>query len=278
MQVVHKDRDAQVVKRYDAMPQQAPVVMAPAATERLHRVDRWFYISMALLMILFNVVASGPSIINQSGRNVLLPLTPLVTVHAIVAAAWLLVFLTQAMLVASGRTSVHRRFGIVGAWLTVLFVVVGYFTIIEEARRGFNLSGDGGPSGRPDALPDLASVGVLFGLVTFAILAGVGLYYRHRPSVYKRLMGLALLGGLSPTPLAHLLTHWPAFQPRLAVIFPVSFLIFVSASAIYDRVSQGRIHPVSLWGGILIFVSNSLFFGVIQPTAAWREFAAWLIR
>jgi hypothetical protein len=69
-------------------------------------------------------------------------LTPLVTVHAIVAAAWLLVFLAQATLVATGRTTIHRRLGIVGAVLTVVFVVVGYFTIIEEARRGFDLSGD----------------------------------------------------------------------------------------------------------------------------------------
>ena len=50
-----------------------------------------------------------------------------------------------------------------------------------------------------------------------------------------------------------------------------SFLIFVSGSAIYDRVSQGGIHPVSLWGAILIFASNALFFGVIQSTEVWAS-------
>ena len=65
------------------MAEQATVTIVPAVTERPHRVDRWFYISVALLMILFNVVAFGPSIIDASRRNVSLPLTPLVTVHAV---------------------------------------------------------------------------------------------------------------------------------------------------------------------------------------------------
>jgi len=52
------------------MPEQATTVIAPVVTARPRRVDRRFYISMGLLMILFNVVAFGPSIIDQSGRNV----------------------------------------------------------------------------------------------------------------------------------------------------------------------------------------------------------------
>ena len=62
-----------------------------------HQVDRWFYISVALLMILLNLIAFGPSIIDQTGRNVPLPFTPLVTVHVIVSIAWLLLFLTQTI-------------------------------------------------------------------------------------------------------------------------------------------------------------------------------------
>ena len=52
------------------MPEQATAVIAPVATQRPHRVKRWFYISAGLFMILFSVVAFGPSIIDQSGRNV----------------------------------------------------------------------------------------------------------------------------------------------------------------------------------------------------------------
>ena len=261
------------------MPERATAVIAPVATVRPHRVDRWFYISMALLMILLNVVAFGPSIIDPSGRNVPLPLTPLVTVHAIVAAAWLLVFLAQATLVATGRTTIHRRLGIVGAVLTAVFVVVGYFTLIEEARRGFDLSGDILPrTPGPEVANPALILGLLWNFLTFGVLAGLGLGYRHRPSVHKRLMVLAMLGGLTPTPVAHLIGHWPVLQPWAGIIFGVSTLVFLFMSAIYDKVSQRRIHPVSLWGAVLVVASGGLFFSVIQPSAAWREFATWLIR
>jgi hypothetical protein len=62
------------------------------------------------------------------------------------------------------------------------------------------------------------------------------------------------------------------------VIFPVSLLIFLSLSAIYDRVSQGRIHPVSLWIGLLVFAWSAVSNIVIVQSAAWREFATWLIQ
>src|SRR6266851_1877572 len=137
------------------MPEQATVVMAPAATARTHRVDRWFYISMAVLMILLTVAAFAPSIIDSSKRNVPLPFTPLVTAHVIVSAAWLLLFLTQATLVATGRIAVHRHVGVFGAVLAMVFIVVGFFTVIDQARRGFDLSGDiSRLPPRPGAPPD----------------------------------------------------------------------------------------------------------------------------
>jgi len=34
---------------------------------------------------------------------------------------------------------------------------------------------------------------------------------------------------------------------------------------------------VSLWVAIAVFVSQSLFFPVIVPTAAWDSLAAWMI-
>ena len=107
------------------MQGQATAVIAPVATGRPHGVQRWFYISMAILMILFSVVAFGPSIIDPSKRNVPLPFTPLVMAHAIVSAAWLFLFVIQATLVATGRSAVHRRLGIVRAALTVVFIMVG---------------------------------------------------------------------------------------------------------------------------------------------------------
>jgi hypothetical protein len=228
------------------VPQQATPMMTPGATGRRQGVDRWFYIIVALVMILLNVVAFGPSMLNPSERRVPLPLSPLVTVHAIVSVAWL---------------------------------VLGFFSVVEQARRGFDLSGDIGRVPLPPGVTLLAAtVALLFFFLEFAILVGAALCYRHRPSVHRRLMLLAVLGGLTPTPVAHVIGHWLSFQPWTLVFFPASFVAFTSLSAIYDRLSQGRIDPVSLWIPILWLGWRVFEVRVIEPSAAWHEFAAWLIR
>jgi hypothetical protein len=45
-----------------------------------------------------------------------------------------------------------------------------------------------------------------------------------------------------------------------------------------DRVSEGRVHPVSPWVGIAVFVSTGIFNVGIVPSAAWHSFADWLVR
>jgi hypothetical protein len=243
------------------------------------RVDRWFYIGVALLMILFNGLAFGPSIVNSSTRNAPLPLTPLVGAHAAVSVAWLLLFLAQTILAATARTALHRRVGVFGGVLIVAFVVTGYYTVIAEARRGFDLSGDISRVPRPPGADAVAvGVGLLFFFATFAVLGGAALWFRHRSAVHRRLMLLAVLGGLTPTPVAHVIGRWRVLQPWALMVFPLSLLIFLSLSAIYDRFSEGRVHPVSLWGGLAVFVSNAAFNVAIVPSAAWHRCATWLIR
>src|SRR5262249_13561337 len=160
-----------------------------------------------------------------------------VTAHALVSAAWLLLFLVQAVLAAMGYIDAHRRVGWAGAVLTVVFVVLGFFTVIEQARRGFDLSGDIGRLAPPGTPADpVDTVGILFFFLTFAVLAGAALCYRHRPSVHKRLMLFALLAGLTPTPITHLLGHWPALRAWAGAIVPLALIFVLFASAIYDRV------------------------------------------
>src|SRR5262245_46821207 len=113
---------------------------AKSAAGSRRRVERWFYIGVGLFSILLSIVGFGPSIIDQSRRNG--PPSPLAMAHGLVAGAWFLLFLTQAILVATKRAAVHRRLGIVGPALAVALIVLGYLVIIQETRRGYDLSGD----------------------------------------------------------------------------------------------------------------------------------------
>lgn len=272
------------------MPQQTTAVMAPA-TSRRYRVDRWFYIGAGVFMILLSIAGFGPSIIDQSRRTA--SVTPLVIAHGVLTAAWLLLFLMQATLVATGRTALHRRMGTFAPVLAVLMIALGCLTVIENTRRGYDLSGDidrgfanpcanrGCLEGVP--LPSVAErsfiLGPLEGFIWFGVLVAAGLWYRRRPDVHKRLMLLALLS-LAGTPILHLVGYlagrWPALQGGAIFTLPIT-IILLSASAIYDKVSQGRIHPVSLWVPILRFAWLGLA-GVVFSSDRGREFTAWVIR
>lgn len=258
-----------------------PAVAAtlPRSVADARRVESWFYIGVALMMILFNGVAFVPPLFDPSGRSVPLPLTPLVTAHAAVSVAWLLLFLLQAGLVATGRTHVHRRTGALGAVLAVAFVVLGSLSVVEEARRGFDLSGDLGrlPPAPGSVEPRATQLGVLIFFLQFAVLVGVALWYRNRPAIHKRLMLIALLGALTPTPVAHLIGHWLGPQQWAGFLFPVSLAFFLSFALLHDRITEGRVHPVSLCASLVVFGSTALFNVAIIGTGAWRQFSAWLI-
>ena len=219
------------------MPEQATAVIAPVATERPHRVKRWFYISAGLFMILLSVTGFGPSIIDPSNRNA--PPTPLIIAHGIVSGAWLLMFLTQATLAATRRIAVHRRLGIVGPVLAVVMIVLGYMTIIEEARRGYDLSGDltrasatlGSP---PPSAAELKALNVgsgLAGFMTFGLLVAAGVWYRHRPEIHKRLMLFALMP-LAIEPVIHLqgyvIGRWSASPSVLGIIGMAIMILLLS--------------------------------------------------
>jgi hypothetical protein len=259
------------------MPRTATAAL-PETTRSRPRVERWFYINVGLVMILLNFVAFAPGIVDPSQRNVPLPLTPLVAAHAMLSAAWLVLFLAQSTLAATRRVAVHRRVGIAGALLAFAFVAVGCLTVVEQARRGFDLSGDIGRLAPPGTPPDpAATLSIVFFFLSFAVLVGAALAYRNRPAVHKRLMLLAMIGALTPTPLVHLIGHWPALRARAGMVVLVSTLLVLSASAIHDRLSERRIHPVSLLVPVLLVTWQVVVNAVVIPSTPWQRFAAWLV-
>jgi hypothetical protein len=114
--------------------------------------------------------------------------------------------------------------------------------------------------------------------VLFAGLVLAAVWYRRRPEVHKRLMVLAMVGPLAGAPLTHLVRHWPLLRPAGTLIATAAGFVLLSLNAVYDRVSRGRIHPVSLWGAGAVFVWGLFFFGFVAGTAAWRDVSVWLLR
>ena len=191
------------------------------------------------------------------------PLMPLLHLHGIVFTSWVVLFLTQNILVAAGRTDVHRRLGVVGAVIAILMVVVGTTTAIIRAKQG------AAPVGGPPPLVFL--VIPLADMVVFASLVGAGLYFRRRADVHKRLMLLAMISILAAAiarlPFDLLKAGPPAF-------FGLTDL-FIVACLLYDLLARGRVHRATAWGGLFIVASQPLRL-MIGGTNAWLAFATWL--
>lgn len=151
-----------------------------------HRPGR-FYMAMGIIAILVVAGGFGSSFYNvATGAKTL---TPLVHLHAATFSAWLVLYVVQTGLVATRRVAAHQWLGIAGVVLSALLVGVGYQTAVTAARRGYDLTFDGG---NHDALRFLAFT--LGDLLSFAVLVGAALWYRRRPEIHKRLMLLIVSG------------------------------------------------------------------------------------
>lgn len=231
----------------------------------------WFYAGTAVFAMLFSIAAFGPSMVHTSGR--LGPLTGLLAAHGVVFFAWLLIFLSQSVLVRTGRLAFHRRWGALSAILAAAVVLLGCQATVAMAQRGFDLSGDLAIQSDP-----LAAIAFpLLDVAMFAVLFVAAYLYRRCPAIHKRLMLLAVFGGLMPSPIAHLTGHY-AFVHDKPFLTPLLVGAFLAVSAIYDRIALRRIHPVSLWVALAIFVLDNLWFAVVMPSAAWHALASRLVR
>jgi hypothetical protein len=225
--------------------------------------EQRFFVGMAAAVALTAFVGFAPTYYLK-GLFGAPSLSPLLHLHGLLSTLWIVLFVSQTSLVATGHTRVHRRLGLVGAVLAVLLLGVGYPTALDAARRGVT------PPGGP---PPLAFLAVPLGtLVAFLVLLGLGLHFRGRSPIHKRLMLLATIALLAPA-LARIGLLIGVPGPALPL---GGTIVFVASAWLYDRKAQGRVHPAFLWGGLLLVLSIPLRF-LIGRTAAWHALAVWLL-
>jgi hypothetical protein len=188
----------------------------------------------------------------------------LVHLHGIVMTSWVVLFITQVSLVATRRVRLHQRLGVFGAILAVLVFLVGILTAIAAAARG--------ASPGPPALQFL--VVPLGDMLVFGILVGAALYFRRRLDVHKRLMLLAAVNLLAPA-IARIPLHFIETGGALAFFGLTDLCLLVCV--VFDTVRHRRLHPVFLWGMLLIVASQPLRL-MLAGTDAWLRFATWLVK
>jgi len=83
-------------------------------------------------------VASASALLSKDcGRRA--PISPLRVVHGMLFFAWLIIFLIQSRLIATGNIALHRRVGVAAGFIPALMIPVAYATCVAMVRRKFDL-------------------------------------------------------------------------------------------------------------------------------------------
>ena len=188
------------------------------------------------------------------------------TVHGPVFTLWIALIAVQPWLIRRGNYQLHRQLGWFGLAVAIAVVVTGLWGALLLASGQANMVQTGLPPKQGWATPFTS-------MMTFSVLVAVGIWQRKDAATHKRAMILATIGMMG-APLA----RWPVIGD-----WPPSWMRFVLelmivAVAIYDWRKLGRIHAVTLWGGLLLVVSHRLIKPAIWKSDGWMQFTDWIVR
>jgi hypothetical protein len=185
--------------------------------------------------------------------------------HGIVFTAWFVLLAVQPALVGAGRADLHRALGRVGAGIAASVVVVGLIGAVLAARRPGGFVGIPVPAGQFLLIP-------LLDMLLFSTLIGLAIAKRRDVQSHKRLM---LVGSIAIIDAA--VARWPVV---IDIGNPLLFFaladLFLVPLAIWDFRTRGRLHPATLWGGLLLIASQPLRLW-LMGTGAWAAVAALLL-
>ena len=202
--------------------------------------DRVFFGTLALYC---GVTILGGFVPTFYLRDTLLPgaspLRAIVLAHGAIFTTWVLLYVVQTALISADRRVLHRRLGLFGGVVVAAMALVGYPLIgAFEQTHGVE--------------PALVRVIHLFGnvapLTLFVGFAAFGLWWRRRADTHKRLMLFATMA-LQPAGFSRLI-GWLGFGQALNV---PAYAVLCATVAVYDLCVDGRVRPVSIVGGALLF-------------------------
>ncbi len=182
---------------------------------------------------------------------------PVLRWHSAVFVAWMLLYLTQTLLVQTRNVRIHRMLGWFGLGLAVIMPPLGIATAI--VMRRFDLL-----HFQSQNVPrDLAFLAAPFAdIVAFTPCAWLGIALRKRRDYHIRFMFLSIAcvaeTGFGRIPV-----------PGASTWFFLSNVAFYAAAIVHDRVTLGHVHKVLAWGVPLIMLDEGFAVYLWQVHPQW---------
>lgn len=213
---------------------------ASVAIGRATRTRGRYFSVLALILLGFALFAFSDNLLTNVGQKS--NADPKFIVHGLFCLAWLTLFAVQANLVRIANVRLHRRLGVAGA-IIAAGVVLSTLWVFVAVWHGWAAMQVVGKANR-----------VL--LPSYAVAVTLGFLARRRPDRHKRLFAVGSLYMMEPVlsrmfdpfnPVLDLFTEEQVDQAWWAFFVTVWNGLFVSL-LVHDRLTLGRIHPVSAVG------------------------------
>ena len=231
-----------------------------------------FFLSMSSIFLAVTLIGFARSYYFRSYFD--FPELPVhLYVHGAALTAWFVLAFIQPWLIKFRRTDVHRFLGYFGIAIAVLVVASGVWTLFMRDVSEI------------DEFPTRAA-GNLASLLMFSICFTLGIMYRRKSAVHKRLMLIASIPLLAPAldrfariPVFHdffgpLLSWFPA--PTEIAFATLAFLMLLIIVVINDLISERRVLPGTYWGLSSIFIITPATTFAIIKSGAWVAFVHWV--
>lgn len=222
---------------------------------------RRIFVPLAVLVTLIVFIGFWPNYFGPllSGN---VDATVIIHVHVAVFVLWLVLFLAQVALAATGRLALHMQ---LGRWVIaygVFLILIALFTAFAVFQM------------RVDAGNFAEATNRLFApvrdMLAFVPLLWAGWIYRSKPEIHKRIMLLATTVLLIAAVGRMAFLGRPVPTPLLMLVWGAPIYIAMG----WDWYSRRLVHPVYLMG-----IALMLSFRLVLPlreTQAWMSFATWL--
>jgi hypothetical protein len=251
-----------------------------SGTPRAHAADRWIFVFTAAWFIVIVLAGFIPDSFMriaaiEAGQRP--PFPAVLHVHAVLMGSFLLLILTQSVMMATGRCELHKRLGIAAFALVPALVVAGLVLVPTNYHALWNFAQTAPPEVRekmPARLLQVDNILLLqlrIGLL-FPLFLGIALAARGRSAgLHKRMM---FLGTAVPLPAAIDRMSW---LPNTLPASPVGtdlYILFVALSPLFvwDVVRNRRVHE-AYWIWLGLYLPASLLVYRLWDTPWWHATA-----
>jgi len=254
-----------------------------SGTERAGFIDRWIFVFTAASFVLVTLVGFIPDSLAkieavETGARAPFPLV--LHLHAILMGTFLLLLLAQTVLVATGRSALHKKLGLASLVVAPALVLVGFILVPTIYHAGWDAAQAAPPEARAGIEQGLGiadnimllqlRVGVLFPLLLF-----IGLRARETfPGLHKRMMILSIAPAL---PAAFDRITWiPSTMPVSPLSPDLYILLAVAPMFLWDVIRNRSIHT-AYWIFAGISAPVAIAIHLLWDTPGWHTMARQLM-